>query len=158
MLFTDDDVISSEVCSPLLLSQRRTDDNDHDQNVPPRAERKRQKIQKCGAAPASNGGNGLSVHPPTSPTTKTDRRLQQGTSQVSHCELSSCLPKTTTTTMADQLTEEQIAEFKEAFSLFDKDGDGTSTHTHARSLDFASSGVLLLLGWLWAVLCDGAIT
>lgn len=27
---------------------------------------------------------------------------------------------------ADQLTEEQIAEFKEAFSLFDKDGDGTS--------------------------------
>ena len=26
---------------------------------------------------------------------------------------------------AEQLTEEQIAEFKEAFSLFDKDGDGT---------------------------------
>lgn len=24
----------------------------------------------------------------------------------------------------EQLTEEQIAEFKEAFSLFDKDGDG----------------------------------
>merc|ERR1712001_332302 len=38
----------------------------------------------------------------------------------------------TTSTMsgsaeADQLTEEQIAEFKEAFSLFDKDGDGTIT-------------------------------
>ena len=31
------------------------------------------------------------------------------------------------TTMADQLSEEQIAEFKEAFSLFDKDGDGTIT-------------------------------
>lgn len=31
------------------------------------------------------------------------------------------------TKMADQLTEEQIAEFKEAFSLFDKDGDGTIT-------------------------------
>ncbi|KAH0622772.1 hypothetical protein JD844_025428 [Phrynosoma platyrhinos] len=30
-------------------------------------------------------------------------------------------------TGADQLTEEQIAEFKEAFSLFDKDGDGTIT-------------------------------
>jgi len=30
-------------------------------------------------------------------------------------------------TMADNLTEEQIAEFKEAFSLFDKDGDGTIT-------------------------------
>lgn len=26
--------------------------------------------------------------------------------------------------MAEQLSEEQIAEFKEAFSLFDKDGDG----------------------------------
>ena len=29
--------------------------------------------------------------------------------------------------MTDQLTEEQFAEFKEAFSLFDKDGDGTIT-------------------------------
>ena len=29
--------------------------------------------------------------------------------------------------MADQMTHEQIAEFKEAFSLFDKDGDGTIT-------------------------------
>lgn len=27
--------------------------------------------------------------------------------------------------MADQLTEEQITEFKEAFALFDKEGDGT---------------------------------
>jgi calmodulin len=26
--------------------------------------------------------------------------------------------------MVEQLTEEQIAEFKEAFSVFDKDGDG----------------------------------
>merc|ERR1712100_729404 len=32
-----------------------------------------------------------------------------------------------THSMADQLTEGQIAEFKEAFSLFDKDGDGTIT-------------------------------
>jgi Ca2+-binding EF-hand superfamily protein len=31
--------------------------------------------------------------------------------------------------MADQLTEEQIAEFKEAFSLFDKDGDGKPEST-----------------------------
>ncbi|XP_020916584.1 calmodulin-like, partial [Exaiptasia diaphana] len=30
---------------------------------------------------------------------------------------------------AYELTEEQIAEFKEAFSLFDKDGDGTITNT-----------------------------
>mmetsp|Transcript_47156 Transcript_47156/g.52542 ORF Transcript_47156/g.52542 Transcript_47156/m.52542 type:complete len:150 (-) Transcript_47156:1616-2065(-) len=27
--------------------------------------------------------------------------------------------------MVDQYTEEQIAEFKEAFSIFDRDGDGT---------------------------------
>merc|ERR1712000_241224 len=30
-------------------------------------------------------------------------------------------------TMADSLTEEQVSEFKEAFSLFDKDGDGQIT-------------------------------
>ncbi len=30
-------------------------------------------------------------------------------------------------TMVEQLTEEQMAEFKEAFSLFDKDGDGKIT-------------------------------
>lgn len=29
--------------------------------------------------------------------------------------------------MADKLTEEQISEFKEAFALFDKDGDGNIT-------------------------------
>ena len=28
---------------------------------------------------------------------------------------------------SDDLTEEQVAEFKEAFELFDKDGDGTIT-------------------------------
>ena len=27
--------------------------------------------------------------------------------------------------MANKLSDEQIAEFREAFSLFDKDGDGT---------------------------------
>merc|ERR1711963_1133545 len=36
--------------------------------------------------------------------------------------LLSCLFK-----MAEKLSEEQIAEFKEAFALFDKDGDGTIT-------------------------------
>ena len=29
--------------------------------------------------------------------------------------------------MADQLTEEQTAEFREAFALFDKDGDGRNS-------------------------------
>lgn len=37
--------------------------------------------------------------------------------------------------MADQLTEEQIAEFKEAFALFDKDGDGSIT-TKVRTVDY----------------------
>ena len=36
--------------------------------------------------------------------------------------------------MADQLTEEQIAEFKEAFSLFDKDGDGESVSVVRQSV------------------------
>ncbi|CAF3967302.1 unnamed protein product [Rotaria magnacalcarata] len=52
-------------------------------------------------------------------------------SYVSHCavpyrKLTSGIPESDGDT-ADQLTEEQIAEFKEAFSLFDKDGDGTIT-------------------------------
>jgi Ca2+-binding EF-hand superfamily protein len=34
------------------------------------------------------------------------------------------LPSTPNNTMASELTDEQNAEFKEAFSLFDKDGDG----------------------------------
>ena len=40
--------------------------------------------------------------------------------------------------MADQLTEEQIAEFKEAFSLFDKDGDGTITTKELGTVSTAS--------------------
>jgi hypothetical protein len=35
--------------------------------------------------------------------------------------------------MADQLTDDQIAEFKEAFSLFDKDGDGKPTPSPSSS-------------------------
>ena len=30
-------------------------------------------------------------------------------------------------TTSDELTEEQIAGFRDAFSIFDKDGDGTIT-------------------------------
>ncbi|BAT03303.1 Os07g0687200 [Oryza sativa Japonica Group] len=58
--------------------------------------------------------------------------------------------------MADQLTDDQIAEFKEAFSLFDKDGDGNNNNHHHhlvlsfsisicsldRSLSFAHAGRL----------------
>lgn len=33
-------------------------------------------------------------------------------------------PRHPTTTMSDKLTEEQVAEFREAFKIFDKDGDG----------------------------------
>jgi hypothetical protein len=43
--------------------------------------------------------------------------------------------------MADQLTEEQIAEFKEAFSLFDKDGDGES-----QSLRLIFVGLRIIVG------------
>lgn len=32
-------------------------------------------------------------------------------------------------TEAAQLTDEQVAEFKEAFALFDKDGDGERVST-----------------------------
>ncbi len=42
--------------------------------------------------------------------------------------------------MADQLTEEQIAEFKEAFSLFDKDGDGEYSLLLRRLVYFFSGG------------------
>ena len=36
--------------------------------------------------------------------------------------------------MADQLNEEQIAEFKEAFALFDKNGDGSITTKVLKSI------------------------
>merc|ERR1712007_259423 len=44
-----------------------------------------------------------------------------------HFQLQTSTSNPNTSIMADQLTEEQIAEFKEAFPLFDKDGDGTVT-------------------------------
>ncbi|XP_060924574.1 uncharacterized protein LOC132998844 [Limanda limanda] len=54
-----------------------------------------------------------------------------GDGQVNFAEFVQMMNAISTSTqpidMADQLTEEQIAEFKEAFSLFDKDGDGTIT-------------------------------
>ncbi|RYR04154.1 hypothetical protein Ahy_B06g083742 [Arachis hypogaea] len=49
--------------------------------------------------------------------------------------------------MADQLTDEQISEFKEAFSLFDKDGDEWKQQgSNSRSLCHNSSRPLLSFG------------
>uniref|UniRef100_W5NCF6 Calmodulin 1 n=1 Tax=Lepisosteus oculatus TaxID=7918 RepID=W5NCF6_LEPOC len=48
-------------------------------------------------------------------------------SPTPHLGSSPAVRRSTRARRADQLTEEQIAEFKEAFSLFDKDGDGTIT-------------------------------
>ena len=39
----------------------------------------------------------------------------------------------------DDLTDEQVAEFKEAFELFDKDGDGTITTKVSLSLGLVDS-------------------
>ena len=47
--------------------------------------------------------------------------------------------------MADQLTDDQIAEFKEAFSLFDKDGDGIP-HSPALSLSLPTRARLDVAG------------
>lgn len=47
--------------------------------------------------------------------------------------------------MVEQLTEEQIAEFKEAFSLFDKDGDG-EFFSHFK-FDFGFNAI-----WIWITL------
>merc|ERR1719246_119671 len=50
------------------------------------------------------------------------------TFEIGPCPAGCLQTKHTQAIMGDeQLTEEQIAEFKEAFSLFDKDGDGTIT-------------------------------
>jgi calmodulin len=40
--------------------------------------------------------------------------------------------------MAEHLSDEQIAEFKEAFALFDKDGDGTFEKMGMRGLGGAT--------------------
>lgn len=41
--------------------------------------------------------------------------------------------------MAEHLSDEQIAEFKEAFALFDKDGDGGWQHGHGSGLPGAQA-------------------
>ena len=50
---------------------------------------------------------------------------------------------------AAQLTDEQVAEFKEAFALFDKDGDGVSPEDQFSQnliLDMLSRGRMWVYG------------
>ena len=49
------------------------------------------------------------------------------------------------TAVEKDLTEEQVAEFKEAFQLFDKDGDGTIT-TKVRRISHFIRGLALVPG------------
>ncbi|MBA0784281.1 hypothetical protein Gotri_001869, partial [Gossypium trilobum] len=44
--------------------------------------------------------------------------------------------------MADQLTDEQISEFKEAFSLFDKDGDAISQYLFVAFILILAAGCI----------------
>ena len=52
------------------------------------------------------------------------------------------------------MTEEQIAEFKEAFSLFDKDGDGTITTKELGTVGYFGNtwDILEIFGILWRYL------
>lgn len=50
--------------------------------------------------------------------------------------------------MADQLTDEQISEFKEAFSLFDKDGDGSIL-----SLSLSQRFMFFFVYLVWFCVC-----
>ena len=56
-------------------------------------------------------------------------------------------PRFTRLLFTDQLTEEQIAEFKEAFSLFDRDGDGTITTKELGTVMRSLGQVRLRLAW-----------
>ena len=47
--------------------------------------------------------------------------------------------------MMEMLTEEQISEFKEAFSLFDKDGDGQYSQIPFNYLSFSTCFRSLLI-------------
>lgn len=54
--------------------------------------------------------------------------------------------------MADQLTDDQISEFKEAFSLFDKDGDG-QIYLLLRSLIVIVFS-LYIVQYMYTYICD----
>lgn len=48
-------------------------------------------------------------------------------------------------TEAAQLTDEQVAEFKEAFALFDKDGDGECLQPSQQIAGYLGMGHLLAM-------------
>ena len=54
--------------------------------------------------------------------------------------------------MADQLTDEQISEFKEAFSLFDKDGDGSQLLLFSRPIFFGFDFIFVYFWFGWSEL------
>ncbi|KAK5746682.1 Calmodulin [Elasticomyces elasticus] len=62
----------------------------------------------------------------TQPTHAHTRYSSSGTHHQQQQQLTYA-PPILSDSMADSLTEEQVSEFKEAFSLFDKDGDGQIT-------------------------------
>ncbi|XP_035869017.1 calmodulin-1 isoform X1 [Phyllostomus discolor] len=76
---------------------------------------------------SSSSGTALSAHRVSAAVAAAAAEADPRSQPVGWCSHSRSLCSSSVRTMADQLTEEQIAEFKEAFSLFDKDGDGTIT-------------------------------
>ncbi|KAL3874262.1 hypothetical protein ACJMK2_037302 [Sinanodonta woodiana] len=56
-----------------------------------------------------------------------EHRSNGGVLNLEYIELAPAYYEKHTLTRAEQLTEEQISEFKEAFNLFEKDNDGTIT-------------------------------
>ncbi|KAL0627892.1 Calmodulin-like protein 3 [Plecturocebus cupreus] len=77
---------------------------------------------RCILSSSDSSQGETACRPPRSPLATLELGQQQGCSTGRETTRWPPLPG-----MADQLTEEQITEFKEAFSLFDKDGDGCIT-------------------------------
>ena len=58
--------------------------------------------------------------------------------------------------MSDYLTEEQIMEFKEAFCLFDKDGDGKLNANERKAAEEAIRNVSYFTQCAYSYLCVGS--
>ena len=59
--------------------------------------------------------------------------------------------------MADAMTEEQVAEFREVFSFIDKDADGSSFYTHILSVFICMRASYSLDLNNWASSCYNSI-